>query len=168
MDPAAIDFGTWDAAAGILTVPVREEGLHAVFTGGTGAFRNVSGEEGTGEGYWRFRVEESGLYRVEVHRVDPNRQVLAFKWSRDNGTVATPLTKSPAASAAVVGEQFEQFLADPTRQVYWQSLFLLLVVAFVGVAVALAVMLTVVFAARGGLVLLFGLGVAAAAAPITT
>jgi NSS family neurotransmitter:Na+ symporter len=40
-----------------------------------------------------------------------------------------------AASAAVVGEQFEQFLADPTRQVYWQSLFLLLVVAFVGLGV---------------------------------
>jgi NSS family neurotransmitter:Na+ symporter len=40
-----------------------------------------------------------------------------------------------AASAAEVGEQFEQFLADPTRQVYWQSLFLLLVVAFVGLGV---------------------------------
>jgi len=36
-----------------------------------------------------------------------------------------------AASAAVVGEQFSALLAEPLRQVYWQSLFLLLAAGFV-------------------------------------
>jgi len=40
-----------------------------------------------------------------------------------------------SASAVVVGEQFEGLLGDPARQVYWQSLFLLLVVAIVGLGV---------------------------------
>jgi NSS family neurotransmitter:Na+ symporter len=36
-----------------------------------------------------------------------------------------------AASAALVGEHFQQFLVEPARQVYWQTLFLLLAGAFV-------------------------------------
>lgn len=40
-----------------------------------------------------------------------------------------------AASAAVVGEHFEAFLGDPLQQVYWQSLFLLLVAAVVALGV---------------------------------
>lgn len=40
-----------------------------------------------------------------------------------------------SASAVVVGEQFQGLLDDTARQVYWQSLFLLLVVAIVGLGV---------------------------------
>jgi NSS family neurotransmitter:Na+ symporter len=40
-----------------------------------------------------------------------------------------------SASAVVVGEQLEDLLGDSARQVYWQSLFLLLVVAIVGLGV---------------------------------
>ena len=39
----------------------------------------------------RFLGPEDHLYRVEVHRADPGRQVLAFKWSRDNGSVVYPV-----------------------------------------------------------------------------
>ena len=40
-----------------------------------------------------------------------------------------------AASAAVVGQQFDGLLADPQQQVYWQSLFLLLTVVIVSLGV---------------------------------
>jgi hypothetical protein len=40
----------------------------------------------------RFLGPENHLYRVEVHRVHPDRQELAFKWSRDNGSVAYPVS----------------------------------------------------------------------------
>ena len=40
-----------------------------------------------------------------------------------------------SASAVVVGEHFGRLLADPLRQIYWQSLFLLLTVAIVGLGV---------------------------------
>ena len=40
-----------------------------------------------------------------------------------------------AASAPVVGEHFGRLLADPARQVYWQSLFLLLTVSIVALGV---------------------------------
>jgi NSS family neurotransmitter:Na+ symporter len=53
---------------------------------------------------------------------------MAYGWYMQSGLFSS-------ASAVVVGEQFEGLLADSARQVYWQSLFLLLVVAIVGLGV---------------------------------
>lgn len=51
-----------------------------------------------------------------------------------------------AASAALVGEQFDRLLGNPARQIYWQSLFLLLTVVFVGLGVRRGLGLLVWFA----------------------
>jgi len=51
-----------------------------------------------------------------------------------------------AASATLVGEQFERFLGNPAQQIYWQTLFLLLTVTFVGLGVRRGLGLLVWFA----------------------
>lgn len=76
--------------------------------------RNVSGSEGTGEGYWRFRVEESGLYRVEVqmpwwNELVPNGSVsVSYEvGSGGESTVVGPVDQlGNSASWVVLGEDF--------------------------------------------------------------
>jgi hypothetical protein len=37
----------------------------------------------------RFRGAENQLYRVEIHKVNPDGKMASFKWSRDNGSVVS-------------------------------------------------------------------------------
>ncbi len=43
-----------------------------------------------GAGYKRL---ENQLYRVEIHEVDPGTGAATFKWSRDNGSIAVPISE---------------------------------------------------------------------------
>jgi hypothetical protein len=56
------------------------------------AMPSGSGAGTVGPSIPRFLGPENHLYRIEVHRVHPDMQELAFKWSRDNGSVVYPVS----------------------------------------------------------------------------